>query len=225
MSTTASASAMYVIAFFVIVSARCAAITDGTFVCEDSANMIIKIGVRLKVLLRDFFSILIGQEKARELQGVSMVKAILRREVVFLTFVDDFVIVCVHDFLPVLVAEVSFPLAERFDFLSLFVDLPLDDLSRLILFVTEPVVAARDRVIIPRVATFKVEGANVANELYVVVVEATHPRQILEAVDLSFGEFVFYFFHVYKVTQNSQKARDFFTINETFFVDKHPPHF
>jgi hypothetical protein len=58
-----------------------------------------------------------------------------------------------------------------------------------------------------------------------VVVEATHPRQILEAVDLSFGEFVFYFFHVYKVTQNSQKARDFFTINETFFVDKHPPIF
>lgn len=100
MSTTASASAMYVIrfviAFFAIVLAGCAAITDGTFVCEDSANMIIKIGVRLKVLLRDFFSVLISQEKARELQGVSMVKAILRREVVFLTFVDDFVIVCVH---------------------------------------------------------------------------------------------------------------------------------
>jgi hypothetical protein len=34
-----------------------------------------------------------------------------------------------------------------------------------------------------------------------------------------------FLFHVYKVTQLRQKARDFFTINETFFVDKHPPIF
>ena len=98
-------------------------------------------------------------------------------------------------FLPVLTQEVSFPLAERFDLLGLFVHLPFDNLRRLILFVAEPVVAARDRVVIPRVTTFKVEGANIANELDVVVMEATHPRQIVKAVDFSFGEFVFYFFH------------------------------
>lgn len=106
--------------------------------------MIVEIGVCLKVLLRDFFAIFISQKKARKLQAISMIKVILRRKIVFLTFVDDFVIVCVHDFLPVLTQEVSFPFAERFDLLSLFVDLPLDYLSRLILFVAEPVVAARD---------------------------------------------------------------------------------
>ncbi len=199
MSTTASTSAMYVIMFvivcFVIVLTRCAAVARRIFVCEDSGDFVIKVLVCLKVILRDVFTIFIGQDKARELQLIGMIEGILCAEIVFDAVMSDVIFVCVHDFLPVLAEEVSFPFAERFDLLSLFVDLPLDDLSRLILFVAEPVVAARDRVIVPRVATFKVEGANVANELDVVVVEATHSRQILKAVDLSFGEFVFYFFH------------------------------
>ena len=108
--------------------------------------------------------------------------------------------------------EVFFPFAERFDFLSLFVGLPLDELGRLTLFVAEPVVPAGDRVIIPRVAAFKVEGANVASELDVLVVEPTHARQVVEAVDFSFGELVFFIFHVYRIPQDAQKARDFFAI-------------
>jgi hypothetical protein len=32
------------------------------------------------------------------LQGISVIKVILRRKVVFFAFVDDFVIVCVHVF-------------------------------------------------------------------------------------------------------------------------------
>lgn len=122
-------------------------------------------------------------------------------------------------FLPVLTQEVFFPLAEGFDFLSLFVDLPLNDLSGFVFFVAEPVVTAGDRVIVPRVTTFKVEGANVASILDVVVVESTHARQVVEAVDFSFGELVFFIFHAYTIPRITEKARDFFTINETFFVD------
>ena len=115
--------------------------------------------------------------------------------------------------------EVFFPLAERFDFLSLFVGLPLDDLSRLTLFVAEPVSPARDGVFVPVVASFKVEGANVASELDVVIVEPTHARQVVEAVDFSFSELVFFIFHTYSIAPITQNARDFFTISETIFVD------
>lgn len=121
-------------------------------------------------------------------------------------------------FLPVLTQEVFFPLAEGFDFLSLFVDLPLNDLSGFVFFVAEPVVTAGDRVIVPRVATFKVEGTNVASILDVVVVESTHARQVVEAVDFSFSELVFFIFHTYRIAQNTQKARDFFTITKLFLL-------
>ena len=121
------------------------------------------------------------------MEFLTMIEPELGRKIVFVSVEFYFVIVFIHDSLPVLTQEVFFPFTERFNLLGLFVHLPFDYLSRLILFVAEPVVTAGDRVIVPRVATFKVEGANVTNELDVVVVEATHPRQILKAVDFSFG--------------------------------------
>lgn len=39
------------------------------------------------------------------------------------------------------------------------------------------------------------------------------------------GACVVFPFHDYKIAQNGEKARDFFTISETFFVDNHPPIF
>jgi hypothetical protein len=52
-----------------------------------------------------------------------------------------------------------------------------------------------------------------------VIVEPTHARQVVEAVDFSFGELVFFIFHVYRIAPITQNARDFFTISETIFVD------
>jgi hypothetical protein len=106
------------------VLAGSATIANGAFVCEDSANMIVKILVCLKVLLRDFFAIVISQKKARELQAISVIKVILRREVVFFAFVDDFVIVCIHDFLPSQDSLIDLVKYDAFDFLreSLVVD-------------------------------------------------------------------------------------------------------
>ena len=100
MSTTASTSAMYVIMFvivcFVIVLARCATIARRIFVCEDSRDFVIKVFIGLKVVLRDVLTIFVSQDKARELQLISVIERILCAEIVFDAVVSDVVFVCVH---------------------------------------------------------------------------------------------------------------------------------
>ena len=86
----------FVIIFFVIVLAGCAAIADSIFVCEDSANVIVKILVVLEVLLRDVFTIFVSQDKAGKLQLISVVERILCAEVVFDAVEGEVFFVCVH---------------------------------------------------------------------------------------------------------------------------------
>jgi len=78
--------------------ARCAAVARRIFVCEDGANVIVKILVILEVLLRDFFSIFVSQDKARELQLIGVIERILCAEVVFDAVMSDVIFVCVHVF-------------------------------------------------------------------------------------------------------------------------------
>lgn len=81
--------------FFVIVLARCAAIADGTFVCEDFADNVIESLVSLETLLRDFVAVS-PHGKARELQLIGMIELILCAEVVFASMVSEVVFVCIH---------------------------------------------------------------------------------------------------------------------------------
>jgi len=86
----------FVIIFFVIVLARCAAIARRIFVCEDRADFVIKVFIGLKVILRDVFTIFVSQDKARELQLIGVIERILCAEVVFDAVVSDVVFVCIH---------------------------------------------------------------------------------------------------------------------------------
>ena len=100
MSTTARDSAMYVIVFFVIVScvivsARCAAIADGIFVCKDLADNVIEALVCFEALLRDFVSVSL-QGEVRELQLIGVIERILCAEVVFAALIGEVFFVCIH---------------------------------------------------------------------------------------------------------------------------------
>ena len=86
----------FVIVCFVIVLARCAAIARRIFVCENRGDFVIKVFICLKVILRDILSIFISQNKARELQLISVIERILCAEVVFDAVVSDVVFVCIH---------------------------------------------------------------------------------------------------------------------------------
>ncbi len=88
----------FVIVFFVIVLARCATIARRIVVCKDSGNVIIKILVIFEVILRDVFAVFISQDKARELQPISVIERILCAEIVFASFVCDVVFECIHIF-------------------------------------------------------------------------------------------------------------------------------
>ena len=86
----------FVIIFFVIVLAGCAAIARRIFVGEDSRDFVIKVFISFKVILRDVLSIFIGQDKAGELQLIGVIERILCAEVVFDAVMSDVVFVCVH---------------------------------------------------------------------------------------------------------------------------------
>ncbi len=86
----------FVIVCFVIVLAGCAAIARHIFVCEDRADFVIEVFICFEVILRDVFTIFVSQDKARELQLVSMIERILCAEVVFFSVVCDVVFVCIH---------------------------------------------------------------------------------------------------------------------------------
>ena len=97
MSTTANASAMYVIMFFVIVLARCAAIADSIFVSENLADNVIESLVCFKAFLRDFVAVSL-QGEVRELQLIGVIECILCAEEVFAALVSEVFFVCVHVF-------------------------------------------------------------------------------------------------------------------------------
>ena len=122
---------------------------------------------------------------------------------------------CQGIFLPILTNEVSFVLAEGFDLGSVFVDHPSDDLDGFVVSVNERVVATTNVRAIRRIVA---EGFNRTNERHVLVVEPTHAGQVVQAVDVSFSQCV-YVFHVYKIPQMRQNARDFFAIMQSIFVD------
>jgi len=82
--------------FFVIVLAGRAAVARRIFVCEDSGDFVIKVFIRFKVILRNVFTIFVSQDKARELQLISVIERILCAEVVFDAVVSDVIFVCVH---------------------------------------------------------------------------------------------------------------------------------
>lgn len=124
--------------------------------------------------------------------------------------------------LPVLTQEVPFVFAEGFDLCGLFVNHPVNDLDRFVVLVDERVVPSRDGVVAPSVFAFKLEGANVASESHVLVVEASHARQVIEAIHASFGELVLFIFHVFNLSELCEKSRDFFSYSSS--IRRHQPH-
>ena len=86
----------FVIIFFVIVLAGCASVARRIFVCKDRADFVIKVFICLKVILRDVFTIFIGQDKARELQLIGMIERILCAEIVFDAVMSDVIFVCIN---------------------------------------------------------------------------------------------------------------------------------
>ena len=113
---------------------------------------------------------------------------------------------CQGVFLPILTNEVSFVLAEGFDLGSVFVDHPSDDLDGFVVSVNERVVATTNVRAVRRIVT---EGFNATNERHVLVVEPTHARQVVQAVDVSFSQCV-YVFHAFNVSEIDGLSRDFF---------------
>ena len=97
MSTTARASAMFVIMIFVIVLARCASVADSIFVSKDLADNVIKSLVCFEALLRDFVAVSLHGE-VRELQLISVIERILCAEVVFAALIGEVFFVCIHVF-------------------------------------------------------------------------------------------------------------------------------
>jgi len=86
----------FVIVCFVIVLARRAAIARRIFVCKYRADFVIEVFVCFEVILRDVLTIFVSQDKARELQLISVIERILCAEVVFFPVVSDVVFVCIH---------------------------------------------------------------------------------------------------------------------------------
>jgi len=78
------------------VLARRTAIARRIFVCEDRGDFVIKVLVCFEVILGDVLTIFISQDKARELQPISVIERILCAEVVFDAVMSDVVFVCAH---------------------------------------------------------------------------------------------------------------------------------
>jgi hypothetical protein len=124
MSTTTSASAMYVIrlvitffvivlrllrsiarasgrvsmlrGIFVIVLAGGASIADAQFIHEQRLDEVIKLLVLLHFFQRDFLSVFIRQHEVAEVEVLTMVEVKLGCEVVVFTLKGNFFFVCVH---------------------------------------------------------------------------------------------------------------------------------
>ena len=88
--------------------------------------------------------------------------------------------------------KVSFRFAKGGSLCGFLVDHPIHNLFGFVVFANEGVFPSGDGVIAPSRFALIVEGANVASERDVLVVETTNAGQVVEAVDVSFGELVFF---------------------------------